>query len=742
MRAVCKFYQKHLNNIDVVLMTDDIGNKKCAIEENVFVATCREYVESLNKPELMDRVAAKDKSDELIEDSLRNSAKFKEIIFPEHLKLSEIQKGLKSGKLLQGAFQLSRENYLEATVFIHNNEKYTQVFIQGYKNLNRAINDDIVAVQLLDETEWTAPTSLVLEENVEEDIGDVVNEKEEDVVAVKEKNEKNLVTGKIVGIIKRNWRPYCGMLQASSVPDATRHLFVPAEKRIPRIRIETRQSNILKNNRIIVSIDCWPRDSRYPLGHFVKCLGPIGEKETENQVLLIEHDIPNYPFPPIVLECLPKVPWSISDEERQKRIDLTKLPICSVDPPGCTDIDDALHCIQLPNGNFQCGVHIADVSHFIRPNTAIDDEARLRSTTVYLVDKRIDMVPELLSSNLCSLRDDGPRLAFTVVWEMTPEAEIVKTEYFKSIIHSKASLTYAQAQMLIDEKSRNDELTIGLRQLNKLAKIMRQKRVDAGALLLASSEIRFNLDSETHDPIDVQTKELKETNSMVEEFMLLANVAVAKKIYESFPECACLRRHPVPPLSNYDVLVKAAESQNIKMLVESGKQIADSLDRAVVADNPFFNTMLRMLTTRCMMQALYFCSGLFPENEFYHYGLAALIYTHFTSPIRRYADIIVHRLLAAAIKADATYPDLLNKHKLQETCNNMNYRHKMAQYAGRASVSLHTQLFFRNRQVDEEGYVFGVRKNALKILIPKYGLEGDLFLDKHPFVYNEQVIRD
>jgi exosome complex exonuclease DIS3/RRP44 len=350
------------------------------------------------------------------------------------------------------------------------------------------------------------------------------------------------------------------------------------------------------------------------------------------------------------------------------------------------------------------------------------------------------MVPELLSSNLCSLRDDGPRFAFTVLWEIQPaDAKIVNTEFHKSMILSKASLTYAQAQMKIDDKNLNDDLTLGLRRLNKIAKILRADRIKNGALTLASNEIRFSLDSETNDPIDVVTKELKETNSMVEEFMLLANITVAKKIYEIFPTCACLRRHPAPPISNFDPLIKAAESKNIKIQVETGKQLADSLDNAHCTDNSYFNTMLRMLTTRCMMQALYFCSGLFPESEFQHYGLAAPIYTHFTSPIRRYADILVHRLLAAAIHADTTYPELLDKHFLQQACNNMNYRHKNAQYAGRASVDLHTSLFFKNKQVNEEAYVLAVKKNALQVLIPLYGLEGTLYLNNFPFVYNEQV---
>lgn len=544
----------------------------------------------------------------------------------------------------------------------------------------------------------------------------------------------------MVGIIKRNWRKYCGILQASDLPDATRHIFVPSEKRIPKIRIETRQSEKLRNQRIIVAIDCWPRDSRYPMGHFVRSLGPIGDRETENEVLLLEHDVPNYPFPQSVLDCLPTLPWIISDEEKEKRLDLSHLHICSVDPPGCTDIDDALHCIVLPNGNYQCGVHIADVSHFIRPNTAIDEEAKRRSTTVYLVDQRIDMVPALLSSNLCSLRDDGHRFAFSVLWEIEPStARVVKTQFHKTIILSKASLTYEQAQMRIDDKNANDELTLGLRRLNTIAKILKAERIRNGALTLASNEIRFNLDSETHDPIDVVTKQLKETNSMVEEFMLLANITVARKIFEVFPQFACLRRHPKPPISNFDPLIKAAESKNIAIEVETGKQLADSLDRAVCPENLYFNTMLRMLTTRCMMQALYFCSGLFPESEFAHYGLAAPIYTHFTSPIRRYADIIVHRLLAVAIQADITYPELLDKQALQQTCNNMNYRHKMAQYAGRASVELHTQLFFRNRRVDEEAYILAIKKNALQVLIPQYGLEGTLYLKDFPFVYNELV---
>lgn len=351
------------------------------------------------------------------------------------------------------------------------------------------------------------------------------------------------------------------------------------------------------------------------------------------------------------------------------------------------------------------------------------------------------MVPELLSSNLCSLRGGEERFAFSVIWEMNDESKVISWKFAKTIIKSKAALTYAEAQMKMDDPTQQDELAKSLRQLNSLAKILKRKRIENGALTLASPEIRFHIDSETHDPIDVQTKELRETNSMVEEFMLLANIYTAEKTMQDFPSCAVLRRHPAPPVTNYEPLIKVAKSKGFDMNVNSGKEFADSLDKAVLAGHPYFNTMLRILATRCMMQAVYFCSGLVSDNERYHYGLATPIYTHFTSPIRRYSDILVHRLLAAAIGADSSYPDLLDKNKTQAVCLNLNFRHRMAQYAGRASVGLHTQIFFKNRVLDEEGYVLFVRKNALQVLIPKYGLEGTVYLDeenKSKFTFNEE----
>ncbi|TWW78245.1 Exosome complex exonuclease RRP44 [Takifugu flavidus] len=675
IRVAAKWYSEHLkghqpdgDELRVVLLTNDLGNREKAKENNLLVFKCEEYIKSLiANPELVDRLALS--SDD------QNDITSNKVLFAEHLPLSVIQTGIKNGSLLQGTFRASRDNYLEATVFVHGGgEDATEVLIQGLQNLNRAVHQDVVAVQLLPQSQWVAPSSVILQD--EGEAKDENANEEEDKLQPFTAAQKP--TGKVVGIIKRNWRPFCGMLNVSQIKESTRHLFTPAERRIPRIRIETRQASALAGQRIMVAIDGWPKHSRYPNGHFVRSLGKAGEKDTEQEVLLLEHDVPHQPFSQAVLSFLPKMPWAITPEDLEKREDLRHLTVCSVDPPGCTDIDDALHCRELEDGTLEVGVHIADVSHFIRPGNALDREAANRGTTVYLC--------------------------------------------------GRASLTYAEAQMRIDDSTKNDNITKSLRGLNKLAKILKKRRIENGALTLSSLEVRFHIDSETHDPIDLQAKELLETNSMVEEFMLLANISVAQKIYDEFPDCAMLRKHPAPPPSNYDILHKASKSQNVEIHTDSAKALAYSLDKASVEGFLYFNTLLRILATRCMMQAVYFCSGM--DSDFHHYGLASPIYTHFTSPIRRYADIIVHRLLAVAIGADTTYPDLMDKHKQSALSNNLNYRHKMAQYAQRASVAFHTQLFFKSRGIlNEEGFVLFVRKNAIIILIPRFGLEGTVFFD-------------
>ncbi|XP_018332640.1 exosome complex exonuclease RRP44 [Agrilus planipennis] len=735
IRTACLWYINHIPDAKFVFITDDARNRALAEEENITTCSIEQYVRSIKENNLLEDKLAK--RDYHVESDTQD-------LFPAHLTVTQVQEGIKEGRLHQGTYRASTSNFLEGFVSVDGYED--AILVQGRSGQNRAIDGDLVAVEIFKEQDWIAPSEIILEDEsrVDTAVEEVLLKENElkEYSTGKKKKEKAKPTGCVVGIIRRKWRPFCGILQQDAPEGALYHLFVPADKKFPKIRIETRQAEFLKTQKIVVVIDDWPRYSRYPAGHFVRALGKIGDQATENEVVLLEHDVPHSKFSEEVLSCLPKLPWIITEEDVAKRTDLRHLDICSVDPPGCTDIDDALHCREIEGGMLEVGVHIADVSHFIRPGSALDVEAASRATTVYLVDKRIDMVPALLSSNLCSLRGGEDRFAFSCVWEMDKNANILKTKFHKSIIRSRKAMTYEEAQLTIDDKSRNDSIAQSLRNLNNLAKILKQRRLEKGALVLASPEVKIRMDSETMDPIDVEVKKLFETNSMVEEFMLLANISTAEKTLKDFPDCAMLRRHPEPPKINYEPLVKAGKHLGFEIKTGSNKELAISMDNAVKEDNPYMNTMLRILATRCMMQAVYFASGMFQKEDYYHYGLAVPLYTHFTSPIRRYADIIVHRLLAVSIGADVTYPDLLDKHKTSDLCQNLNYRNRMAQLAGRASVAFNTHLFFRGKLQDEEAYILSVRKNALQILIPRYGLESTLYLSqkgkKSIFEYNEE----
>ena len=727
IRLVCAFYQQHLNEqespCNVILLSDDKENReKSAAEHSIQAVSTREYIHGLGEKhhsllDYLSKVGDKD---------IEDLPKVK-IVYPEHLKPSLLKAGIRDGKLLMGVYEANRNNYQEGYVNCMSTSHRQEILVSGVVHINRAIHGDAVAVEVFPESEWKAPSGIVIEDKTM-DTEEVTGNSLEGLAT----NSKNKPTGKIVGIIQQKDRQFCGVLAYSEYfAHSKYHMFVPNNKAIPKVCIETHQIERLKGQRIIVRIDTWARTSRYPEGHLMRTIGKVGDKEVENEVIMVEHDVIFDPFPMSALKELPSMPWTVSEVEYARRRDLRHLPVCSVDPPSCTDIDDALHCVAIPDTNLvEVGVHIADVSHFIRPNSVLDSEAARRGTTVYLADKRIDMVPDLLSSNLCSLREGEERLSFSVIWKINPEtAEIIDTEFAKSVIQSQAALSYEAAQCRIDDVTQQDVITQGLRQLKAISKILKQKRIDKGALILASPEIRFEVDSETHDPISLQDKKDLETTSMVEEFMLLANVSTAMKTFSFSPKFAILRRHPAPPEENYTPLLKATESRGLKIDVSSAKALSESLQSCTIPDNPFSNTLLKILTTRCMQQAKYFCSGTLKKEEFYHFGLANEIYTHFTSPIRRYPDILVHRLLAAAIGVDPPDSSLTDESTVLERCNNCNYRHTNAQRVGRASVELNTVILLKGQTCMEDAYVTQVKRNAIRVLIPKYGYEGFIFFD-------------
>ena len=689
------------------------------------------------------------------------------------------------------------------------------VLLQGRESLNRAMDGDSVVIELLPTSQWRAPSTRLA--------GQAAQSGEDDELERQALCESGAATGtgtggatsasasasasaiassltprevlaraaatrtrtgaqptaRVVGIRKRAWRPMCGSLEpplidtdaaASASASSSSHaaseyaLFVPWDARFPRVRIETRQKALLMDKRLVVAIDGWDVSGKHPRGHYVRTIGLIGDKAAENEVIIFEHDIIARPFSSDVLACLPPADWTIPVDAVTKggREDLRDNEfICSIDPPGCKDIDDALHARLLPKSIgagseediIEVGVHIADVSYFVKHATAIDTEASERANTTYLVERRLDMLPGLLTETLCSLKGGLDRFAFSVTWHFRRvragdprlgkdgefgrcapgdawEAIPGRTRYFKSIIRSRAAMTYEGAQKLLDDPTADTTVARSVKCLASIARCLRRLRIEAGALSLASPEVKFLLDSETHDPTDVTAYVTRETNSTVEEFMLLANCSVGERVTAAFPRCSLLRRHPSPPRSAFDALVAAARAVGVELRVETGKALAESLDEAHVPSRPAFNKLLRILTTRCMLQAAYFPSGQCPLAEYFHYGLAAPIYTHFTSPIRRYADVVVHRLLAAALDVDPLPAAYQDRAHMTALASNMNKRHLMSQMAGRSSSSLHTNLFFRNRVVIETGLVMKLRANGAVILVPRFALEKMVILSR------------
>jgi len=452
----------------VVLMTEDAANRQKAENSGIASISVRKYVEGMkDSNQLLDLLSASG-SDE-IEPTRAVAARSS--LYPDYLPTATLVAGVKAGELHQGHFNANQYNYLEGSVPV---PAFTKpVLLVGRENMNRAVHGDVVVVEMFDQKEWKAPADEVVDQEATlknddaEDSGeegDDNNEatiKEAKAMRLEKRTSEKQPTGRVVGVIKRNWRAYVCHIDSTSLTSSNttslsqQSVFAtPVSRLLPRIRLRTRQAPALIGQKILVTIDRWNSTSRYPEGHFVRALGKVESKEAEQESLLLEFEVPYRPFGKAILDCLPVEgeqwvvpPKSATSPEWRDREDLRDLTICSIDPPACQDIDDALHARPLPNGNIEAGVHIADVSHFVHPDTPMDSEAASRGTTVYLVDKRIDMLPSLLGTNLCSLRPYVERLAFSAIWELTPDAEIVNVRFTKSVIASKAAFTYEEAQI-------------------------------------------------------------------------------------------------------------------------------------------------------------------------------------------------------------------------------------------------------------------------------------------------------
>jgi exosome complex exonuclease DIS3/RRP44 len=655
---------------------------------------------------------------------------------------SYIENGIRNGQIFRGFLNSKVSSWENCYIIVYDGGQRKSIWIEGAANVNRALVGDNVAVEILN----SGPPEQIAK------ILDNENPFEADFRQIEalpdNENPVAQTYGKVVGILKRSMRRYFGSIDpTTAIADVSGGGFlvqvVVVDKSAPRILIRCRSLEEMSQKRVAVSIDSWPADSEFPLGHVSSILGDIGDKEVETDIILNELGISRKEFSTAVMACLPSNDWAITEECFANRMDLRDLPISSVDPPGCKDIDDALHCVKLSNGRWQVGVHIADVTHFVKPGTALDKEAAERSTSTYLVDRRLDMLPSLLTTELCSLRCSEEHLAFSVLWEMDDEANILDVQFGKSVIASKASLTYDQAQVIIDSANGDlSSLETSIKNLNKLAKILKKRRLDAGALTLASPEVRFKLDSESQDPTDLSLYNIKESNSMVEELMLLANITVSKKILKHFPTLGVLRRHQPPSRDQFVPLLLSARMAGFELDITNSRSLADSLDLAVRNDDPMFNKLLRMLATRCMMPAQYFCSGEVSKDQWHHYGLATQVYTHFTSPIRRYADVVVHRLLAASLGIEQLPSEYTDRRQMQELCSHMNKRHRGAQHAQRASVSIYSLIYFKNNPIVENAYVMEILETSVRLMVPKYGIESTVPYSSLNFKAVECVVNE
>ncbi|KAH0470676.1 hypothetical protein IEQ34_000399 [Dendrobium chrysotoxum] len=729
IRVAAHWYQSHLaGTIQVLLITNNRDSTKKAIEEGLSSETVESYVRSLQQPNLLDLVAIPT-SLAILKGELNDLKLSKrEVIYPEHKSASDITSGLLHGFYHKGRLRVNRYS-LPFVGYVGSESIGDEIVICDTVNMNRAFNGDIVAVELLPQCQRTEEKSLIVE-NVNGNVDEATrNANIAKACAGSTPTVSSRSFGRVIGIIKRNWSFYCGSLKPSSLSienDGTPHaFFIPKDRRIPMICIQGGHLEKLLNKRIIVAVDSWDCSSRYPCGHYVRTIGEIGEREVENEIILIENDINSRAFSVQALACLPPHPWSLSSEglANPHREDLRYLRVFSVDRPGCKDIDDALHCSHLPNGNFEVGVHIADVTNFVHPGTPLDEEAAQRGTSVYLVDKRIDMLPKLLIEDICSLRPGVERFSFSVILTMTSDAKIISTRYTKSTIKSCAALSYVEAQARMDDSRMIDPLTTDLRNLNSLAKLMRQRRIERGALTFDSTEVKFLMDTETNDPLDIGIYPIRETDHMIEEFMLACNFSVAEKILKHFPSCSLLRHQPAPTKEMLEPLHRMAAAVGLDLDISSSKALMDSLDHVVGVD-PDCKKLIKILATRCMTKAVYSWSGDMNPTEFHHYGLAAPLYTHFTSPMRRYTDIIVHRLLAAALEISKLPEIFLDSLRLTEMENNLNYRQINAKMANRASIYLYKVIYFKKRPMDTEARIIKIKPYGFIVFVPRFDIEG------------------